>query len=592
MIKIAKYLTLFTAAVLSVSCSSGDTDMPVVPDGGNVDKGCMAGFTITLDSGNGVSRLASRAPSDGDYEAGSASENYIDIDGKDFKVLFFDREDKYIGALDNVLVVIESSDGSMKRYRVSGTVPVPVVDNAGKEFKMMMLANWRHNYPALEKGASLTDIASSVSSVYTFDYTLLQNVGRQQPIPMFGVSDIITGKEFDPGWNTDLGTLHMLRAYAKVRVRAASDGLPITSVTLTRGNTAGLRAPVGVTGQSDYLHASYARDYYRIPSVPVNSGVQTDIPFVRNSATGEWTLYIPEFANLALGSDSRPDPRTPLAADSRARLKVTFDGHMRDEYVDFKYYDDPPAYAGPDARRDDHFDLLRNTVYDFTLRKLIGDADVIVEVDIQPYAEQILVPGFGLLRDEMGDYVIRPEKDVNGNDSLPEFFMDFLKATGKDTVFDKFPLKDIVEGDYYAIHRGQDGEMSNAQIWLKDVDGAHVLENFRPKDDNDENCSTRYVEMSFGPDKYTYYKDMYGDRRLHHFTNHWSVALDRMDFTVFKNPDNTEKYEVESFDSSSPDLFYIVADPREDETHYFFLEVRNGVITDTKVSVPKSANNE
>lgn len=402
MIKIAKYLTLFTAAILSVSCSSGDTDTPVVPGGDNLNMGCKAGFTITLDSGDGMSRLASRAPSEGDYEIGTASENYIDIDGKDFKILFFDKEDKYIGALDNVLVIVESTDGSMKRYRVSGTVPTPVVDDAGQEFKMMMLANWRHNYPSLAKGAPLTDIASSVSAAYTFDYTLHQNVGRQQPIPMFGVSDIITGKEFDPGWNTDLGTLHMLRAYAKVRVRAASDGLPITSVTLTRGNTSGLRAPIGVNRQSDYVHASYSRDYYRIPSVPASSGVQTDIPFVSNSATGEWTLYLPEFVNLTLGTDGNPDPRTPLADNLRARIKVTFDGHVNDtpveyvEYVDFKYYDEPPTYAGPEARKDDYFDLLRNTVYDFTLRKLNAQLDAVV--DVLPYTGVYLNPDFGIDR--------------------------------------------------------------------------------------------------------------------------------------------------------------------------------------------------
>ncbi len=590
MTTLAKYLTLLTVAVLSVSCSSHDIDTTVTPQPGLSAGGCMAGFTITLDSGGGDirSRLASRAPSEGDYEAGTSAENYIDIDGKDFRILFFDKEDRYIGALDNVLVIIESSDGSMKRYRVSGTVPVSVVDDAGQEFKMMMLANWRHDYPQPEKGSTLQDIASSTLAAYTFDYSDDQRVGRERPIPMFGVSNLISGQEFDPGWETDLGTLHMLRAYAKVRVRAHGDGLPITSVTLTRGNTRGYRAPLGVSRQGDYVHGSYARDYYRKPSVPADSEQLTDIPFIYSDNDDIWTLYLPEFANLGLDADGRPDPRAPLADDSRARIRVTFDGHVGYEYVDFKYYSSPPAYAGEDAREGDHFDLLRNTVYDFTLRKHSGNAEADVEVDVQPYAEQVLRPGFGLMRDEMGDLMILPEKGVNGNDSLPKFFMDYLHRYDKEDILKEFPLESLVEGDYYAIHRGQDGEMANAEVWLKDIDGAHVLENFRPKDDNDENCSTRYVELYFGLDKYYYHKDRDGDRRLHHFQNHWTVVLDRKDYTVFKSPDNLWRYEVESFDATNPDELYIVADPPEDADNYYFIKVTNGEITNEKVTIPKN----
>ncbi len=587
MTTLAKYLTLLTVAVLSVSCSSHDIDATVTPQPGLSAGGCMAGFTITLDSGGGDirSRLASRAPSEGDYEAGTSAENYIDIDGKDFMILFFDKEDRYIGALDNVLVIIESSDGSMKRYRVSGTVPVSVVDDAGQEFKMMMLANWGH-YPQPEKGSTLQDIASSTLAAYTFDYSDDQRVGRERPIPMFGVSNLISGQEFDPGWETDLGTLHMLRAYAKVRVRAHGDGLPITSVTLTRGNTRGYRAPLGVSRQDDYVHGSYARDYYRKPSVPADSEQLTDIPFIHSVKDDIWTLYLPEFANLGLDADGRPDPRAPLAEESRARIKVTFDGHVGEDYVDFKYYSAP--LAGEDAREGDHFDLLRNTVYNFILRKHSGSAEVDVEVDVQPYAEQVLRPGFGLMRDEMGDLMILPEKDVNGNDSLPEFFMDYLHRYGKEDILKEFPLKSLVEGDYYAIHRGQDGEMANAEVWLKDIDGAHVLENFRPKDDNDENCSTRYVELYFGLDKYYYHKDRDGDRRLHHFQNHWTVVLDRKDYTVFKSPDNQQRYEVGSFDATNPNELYIVADPAEDADNYYFIKVINGEITNEKVTIQKN----
>lgn len=234
-------------------------------------------------------------------------------------------------------------------------------------------------------------------------------------------------------------------------------------------------------------------------------------------------------------------------------------------------------------------------MYDYTLTKYTGTADVNIEVDIQPYANQELKIDFGLMRDEQGDLMVLPEKDVNGNDSLPQYFLDYLKAYGKDTIFDSFPLGSLVAGDYYAIHRGQDGELKNAEIWLKDIDGAHVLKNFSKKDDNDENCSTRYVELYFGLDKYYYHKDRDGDRRLKHYPNHWSIVLDRKDYMIFKSGDNTERYEVASFDKDNPNEFYIVPSPAEDNDNYFFIKVtisEDGIKNEEHVTVPKNPAEE
>lgn len=50
---------------------------------------------------------------------------------------------------------------------------------------------------------------------------------------------------------------------------------------------------------------------------------------------------MPEFVNLNTISDGKPDPKSPLSASERARIKVTFQNHVGDEYVDFKYYSKP-----------------------------------------------------------------------------------------------------------------------------------------------------------------------------------------------------------------------------------------------------------
>ena len=80
-----------------------------------------AGFYVTT----GDLRL-SRAPVPGDYEAGTPLENYIDMDGKDFRIFMFDENDTYVGQLDDIMIRQTSSDGTFKTYLVSGVIPAAV----------------------------------------------------------------------------------------------------------------------------------------------------------------------------------------------------------------------------------------------------------------------------------------------------------------------------------------------------------------------------------------------------------------------------------------------------------------------------------
>lgn len=591
------YLTLLAVVLLSVSCSSGsdiNVSVPSGPESGG--RRYVAGFFISLGDDNGLSRLASRAPGEG-YEPGSMPENYINLSDTDFRVYLFDKDDRYVASLEDIALEVVDVSGNMKRYHVNGSVTKESVEDIGGQLKVMMLANWHHSYPQPVAGMSIGQIATSAASVFDFDYESDQNVGFDRPIPMFGVSNLMS-VEFSPEWNTDLGTLHMLRAYAKVRVRAGEGSLPITSVQLTRGNTQGYCAPVGVAGQDDYVHGSYVLDYWHNPSVPLTSVVRENINFTAptSDSGNTWILYVPEFINLNTDADGNPDPRRPLNHDRRTQIKVTFNDNAATEvdgkehpvvdYIDFKYYNKPPEYAGPDAKVNDYFDLLRNTVYDYTFTKRFAEVEVNVEVDIQPYANQEILADYGLMRDEMGDLMIIPDTDEDGNYvGLPEFFENYLAQNNKEL---PFALDTLVPGDYYAIHLSEDGRLENAHIWLKDRDGAHVLENFRPRDDDDELCSTRHVEVYIGQEAYEFYKYSNGDRHVYHFSNHNAVILDRKDLMVFRIDGTDERYEVASFDEKEPDLFYIYAEPREDADYHYFFEVVHGVLMDTVVKVEKS----
>ena len=355
-----------------------------------------AGFYVTT----GDLRL-SRAPVPGDYEAGTPLENYIDMDGKDFRIFMFDENDTYVGQLDDIMIRQTSSDGTFKTYLVSGVIPAAVPRELGGKLKVMMLANWRHTYPEPVAGrTTLAEIATDAASMQEFIYPDDTQVGTDRLIPMFGITNLLTGLKFDPGWSTDLGTIHMLRAYAQVRVCAHAESLPITSVRLTKANKHLFRAPVGVGAQSDYVFDSYAKDYYRKPSVPSGTASVAE-PVALAEKDGMWRIYIPEFANLA----DPQNPQAPLAAGERCRIEVMFDGDVTTHYIDFKYYDDPPEYAG-DAKKGDHFDILRNNIYEYTLKRLGGESDVKVEVDVIPYSEVVLKPEFGFDRDNVTGWII------------------------------------------------------------------------------------------------------------------------------------------------------------------------------------------
>lgn len=405
---ISKYLKnlvcLMPALLLCLSLQScgDDGDVPG-PGGGDAPQGYPAGFYITTGS-----LSASRAPSPGEYEAGSPIENLIDIDRGDFKVLLFDGGDIYLGALSSTEVHIISNDGSNKTYRVDGLIPPAIIDRASS-LKVMVLANWRGNYPVLQQGVSkVSDVATASARAFNFsngddsgdDHIALgASLASSRLIPMFGITNLMSGLTFTPRWCTELGTIHLLRAFSKIRVRAGHESLAITSVKLTNANTSLYQAPVGALRQDDYMGNAYDKDYYPLPSVPTGAVRRQSVPLYQDE-NGDWIIYVPEYANLRGGNAS-----SPLAAADRCRLEVMFESNTQPQYVDFKYYNDPPEYAGS-ARKGDHFDLLRNNIYDFTLSRLDGETTPEVEVDVIPYGEIRVNPEFGLERDEETGWII------------------------------------------------------------------------------------------------------------------------------------------------------------------------------------------
>ena len=523
---------LATTALLAGSCS--DSVAPV-----QGEKEPEAGMRLRIDVvfDDGLKTGATRA--DESYEAGIGYENYIDIDNNDFRVLFFNDKDKYIGTFTKMNISKTESTNGLLKYEIEGKVRQSLISENNPFLKTVLLANWK-TYPDVstessagaDDATSLSDLATASS--YRFNATTDIQIDARHLIPMIGIlteKDIFANPTNSGHYN--LGEMRMLRAYAKIEVQQSEASTHnISQVFMTKVNTGGYKFPLGITKEDQYnpqMDEAGGIRFTTTPSVPGSTQNVTDIKFVKTTAEGNnnWVIYVPEFQNIL--SDGTADD------SNRSKIGIKFEGiDDQSYYVDFRYYDTP------DSKEGKHFDILRNNWYVYKVG--MKEKELTATVDIQPYAEQILNMTYGLEYDERGDLrVLDPEG---------EYFQKFMENKQWPTLENSSELLIKEEGDYYAIVYGEDGEI---EIWLKDSEGCRVLTNFAQQDQNDQECSTRKVRLFSQSEVKDIYKDKYGEQRLKHFTNHWSIVYDKDNRLILKGSDNTPRYLIESWDEDDPD---------------------------------------
>lgn len=427
----ASALLSMAVAVLSLAVMAACSDVSIadepveVPEPGT-DVEVTAGFYITVGDiagGNGgASRsTVSRAPSAG-YDPGVGYENYFDIEGGDYKFLFFTGEDegtdaKFITEMEVTSVIPVQFTQYSKTYKVTGSVPQRLLTTSS--FRVMVLANWKQ-YPTFESGVTTIDAACSDANAmfsYTADCVKLDS---DHIIPLYGIQRF-DKVQFNALDYTDLGTIHLLRAYAKVDVQMPEDEARwrLKSVELTRWHDGGYKAPLGVYDRSDYVKDAYDLDYTGNPSVI--TGTKTDLKFIDVNKDGTlYRAYVPEFRNITTPGG------TPLAERTQIRVQfydknTGFDSYLEPRYIDFKYYDAPEAHP---EWKDKHFNVMRNYWYKFTINKGDETTDLKIKVDVQPYSSVELDPMFGLERDPIDGYIILKKNIIDGNPDQPTFMYD------------------------------------------------------------------------------------------------------------------------------------------------------------------------
>ena len=383
---IIRWLCLSALLCASVSCSK-EMDAPDTPD-------VPSGEEMTLHIGF---KVPTRAVAEG-YEDGETDEDYIDIASGNYRIYFFDVNDKFIARFEpSGFIATEGSDYC--HYSVLGKAPDALVEHSNF-FKMVVLANWpsypedlnekkEENLPLVEEKTTIEEICTADWAQYdslldnetTPPTAIALNPDERKLMPFYGVHEYedIT---FTPGQATLLEEpVTLLRAMAKVEVILETDDdldLSFSSVAINRYNARGYCAPKDVFTQDDYDHGENPDEDYVKDLHLTNEGkndedekelvcrsvrMWTDEDGTRHE---KWEAYIPEYKNIDVG-------------DTYSCIKVKLDDVQTEPYTIFF-----ANYDGGQTDNSDRLNIERNNIYRFIVT--VHDSRFKVNVQEWKYA--------------------------------------------------------------------------------------------------------------------------------------------------------------------------------------------------------------
>lgn len=361
----------FLVAMLALSsCIMDDGSGDVAPD---TDAGVQVGLHISLGTPAGAAKVPA-----GNYDDATATayENFIDIENGGYRVLFFDMDNRYLATFEPQKFTALGSDRlTSKTYEVTGKVDADMPSN----FKVVVLANWPSYPQNLVRGVTtVADICSADNA--RFSYHSIYQLSPSELIPMYGIKECknvtLRDKIIVP-----LGTVHLLRAMAKVEVLGTEGPWTIEEVKLHNYNGFGYCAPADVFNEADYVRYDYALDFNTNIHIPTGAFMQSALS-LGEVASGHFVIYVPEYQNTLNG----------IGIGNKATLGIRFKERTDKEYaVDFKYYQSPSA----DVTEGTPFDIRRNYDYRFVIHKVGEEAELQLSVDVLPYTQYDLYPEFG-----------------------------------------------------------------------------------------------------------------------------------------------------------------------------------------------------
>lgn len=362
---------LLLPAVLFVSCSR-DAEDDSVPSAGEMTLGI--GF-----------KIPARTVADG-YEEGEAYENYIDAANGNYRIYFFDAENKLIARFDPEAFILMAENDKYVEYSVLGEVPEVLAEHSDF-FKMVVLANWPQYDDAnmKTKETTIADICNATWAQYscltdgeTNPTAIALNPFAADPserklMPFYGVHEY-SNVTFKPGVATILDEpVTLLRAMAKVEVileiddKEFADDLSFSSLKINRYNAKGYCAPKDVFTQGDYDHDEgeneddkWKQDYVHTLHLVGNANDEGEkelaLRLVRRwdengKRYEKWTAYLPEYRNIDAGN-------------AYSSIKAKFNIQLADDTPHTIYF---ANYSGgkTDNSNGSRLNIERNNIYRF-----------------------------------------------------------------------------------------------------------------------------------------------------------------------------------------------------------------------------------
>ena len=398
-------LTAFTLPFM-VACSSQEESLP--------EKDSYLTAVLTIDLGDTNYGTTRTTPTDGGYAPGSGWENFIDFPNKDFRCYLFDKDSKFISAPDKgdlYFLGVEEDKKYQIRFRLKDTEEIKNALTGGCRF--VFLANWgKDNYPIPTPGVTTIEmLCAEQSAVFEFSQQKTQ-LSADNLIPMYGVKEFETGlPDFAEGQLYDIGTINLLRAFAKVEVNITFEDFAetpvVTSVSLTHSNDKGFKAPANITKEEQYVTGSWLTDYtpVHIPEDAKDIALELTKE-TKDENTEHYIAYVPEYRNVD------DENKEPLGNPSQIKINFTIGdvaagGLDVEGYVNFRYSDTPPTGVTPKQP----FDIARNNWYKFNV--IVKGKDIDWTVDVIPFTSIDLNPDYGLGKEDFTGYVVG--KDKKGN---------------------------------------------------------------------------------------------------------------------------------------------------------------------------------
>ena len=358
-IHFTSYIILVLLAFTLGSCNIMD-DSPCTDEPASAGTSVQVGFTLT------AGEVSSRAITEGDAQ-GTGYENYIDIEGKDFRILLFDAtENTYLTTFEPTIIRATDNSKYPQTYYVEGELP-----EAYSNFKLVVLANWG-TYPTMSESSTIASVCTDAASVYNYNYTTESfTPSAENKIPMYGVKnckDITLRADL----LTDLGTVDLLRAMAKIDVKCSEslEDITLTGVTLHHYNTSGMCAPKGIYGNTTDWDVDTGTDCSHEIHLPENVTQGESLPF--NKVGESYIIYVPEFDNKTTGVTKS---YISVSMEHADKSPVT----LENTNIYFGEYNTEGT-----LQPNTDFDIVRNHWYTYTINK-VDDGKLIFQYRVKKW---------------------------------------------------------------------------------------------------------------------------------------------------------------------------------------------------------------